>query len=208
MKTPYFLFEFIKQLREKETVVLYNNFLAISQHDSTETSKYLFREYNREALNFPFSIPEFDESAAIYAASQVYYLSQVLLYRKHNLTELQSLFLQFDGELTSSSILSVDLVFRFLPDYKQAFSEIDSEDIVIDFIDALLSKWHYSAIPFVKNIENLSFNPIIADPCMKQMYINRIIESKCTQLAQLPIFYEDIKAILGDYKPYFWATFV
>ena len=103
-----------------------------------------------------------------------------------------------------SQILSADLTLRFLPIVLQQADDIDPEDPLIELIEQVLTLWHYSSIGYLLKEEDLDFESILKNPCLLQLYTNRVIEKKADDLAQKPQLQKHIKASLGDYKELLW----
>lgn len=196
--------ETIYHLRTIEQVILYNKLLAITVTEEKEVVDFLETEYEREALNYPFEAPVFNAKASIWASKIVYFSAQLLLYREHKEAELNSLLPDFDGIIDASALLSADLCLRFLPQIVLEIDKIDPEDVVLNLLNKKLETFHYSAIGFELPAENLRLDGIFENPCLKQLYLDRIVEKKAHKLTLLPQINESLKANFGDYKKYFF----
>ena len=95
-------------LRESEEVTLYDNIFQIEEVESKAVIDYLSKEFNKEAMEYPFTSPAFSESASLWGAKTVYLVAQLILYRKNRPDELQNLIENFQEEITPSTILSAD----------------------------------------------------------------------------------------------------
>ncbi len=206
MRKNYF-FEMIKSLRESEEVVLYQNILKISAKEKALVVDFLRKAYEEEVHTYPHLAPTFDSKAALYAAEVVYLTAQLILYRKDGIADLEALFSQEQLELTASNILSVDLCLRFVPDMLVELKMIDPEDGLIHVLEELLKKWHYSAVNYEQEVETLNFDIIINNPCLKQLYLNRIVLRKNKKLAGLKQFNSAIQGNLGIHTQEFWSDF-
>ncbi len=202
----YFL-NMIKNLRQNEEVMLYDNILKFSEIEAENTINFLKKEYQNESLNFPFKHPDFDKNVALWAAKTVYIAAQLILYRENKSEDIPTLLPDFQSPISPSSILSADLCLRFLPDMLVQLKFFDSEDPLVEILEKILSQWHYSGINYPLAIEKLDFAVIDSDNCLKQLYINRIIENKKIHLAKLPHFKDTILANLGIYGKEFWKEF-
>jgi hypothetical protein len=188
-------------------VVLNNNIFEIGDAEKKQAQQFLQKEYEREALSFPYVAPPFDASAALYAAITTYQLAQLLLYRQQRPEEVLMLLQPYPEKITAGAMLSADLTFRFLPDFFYQFKAIDFEDPVLPFVLTLCEHWHYAAIRMEQDVSNLDFSMVQADACLMQLYIDRIIESKNIALAHLPFFKERIEGILSIHKETLWNNF-
>lgn len=198
----------IKQLRENEEVMLYGNVLDIESEDIAETVQFLEKEYRAESANYPYCPPEFNVEAALWGAKTVYVAAQLLLYRENRISELHTLITSYSGEITSSAILSADLCLRFLPELVKELKVIDPEDLLIELLVKQLEIWNYSAISYSGiDYANCIFTNVHENECLKQMYVNRIIEFKNRKMAQLETFLPLVKSALGIYADTFWSGF-
>lgn len=206
MDNNYFL-QMIQNLRQNEDILLYGNILTITKNETTSVIDFLKKEYGQEALEFPFTAPEFDESAAIWAAKTVYITAQLMLYRENKAVDLPGLLPNYSGEINAAAILSADLCLRFLPNMLQQLKFIDSEDALNEILINLLQQWHYSGINYQLENSNLNFEHIITNKCLHQLYVNRIIDTKNIQLAQHAACINLVKASLGNFATKFWNNF-
>ncbi|MEP4780809.1 MAG: hypothetical protein ABJZ18_07540 [Algibacter sp.] len=197
----------IKDLRQQEIVTLHNNILKIEDSTATPVVEFLKHEYIQEALEYPRDPPPFNKDAAIWASKTVYIVAQLILYREHKEVELVSLLPEFEYEITASSILSADLCLRFLPEMIKQLSVFDVTDAIIPLLEDILLNWHYSGIDYSLDIYVLSFDTIQGDDSLLQMYTDRIIKYKKTQLAKHILFYPLVAAHLGDFSSDLWNDF-
>jgi hypothetical protein len=191
-------------LRSNEEILLHTKIMDISEREEKLLLQFLENEYQKECPNYPFMAPSFDKNAALWAAKIIYFASQLLLYRENKTEELNSILPAYPNAITPSSILSVDICLRFLPSVILNAKNIDADDAIVPILENHLQTWHYSGIGYDLDKEKMAFNVIFADDCLKQLYINRIIEKKCKSLTELPILKSEILASLGNYKNYFW----
>lgn len=206
MHTNYFLW-MVKSIRQNEEVMLYANILEITEEESIKVIEFLKSEYQLESFNYPFCTPAFNSEAALWAAKLLYIAAQLMLYRENKEADLEKLITEFNREIKPSEILSADLCLRFLPAIIVQLKIIDPEDRLISILEGHLKRWHYSAINYTLEIENLDFKQIHESPTLEQLYINRIIEYKKIKLAKLPKFKQRIDAHLGIYVKEFWNEF-
>jgi len=201
---PNYLFHFIENIRKNQRVILYNNILEIDKDDLSETVSFLKNEYENEKLNYPYHAPNFDTDAAIYSAKITYYIAQLILYRNIDITDTQKYFTPFQKSLEASSILTADLLFRFLPQFHLELMKIDFEDGLMQEVINLMNTWHYSSIAFHKESNHLDTIEWYNNECYQQLYIDRIIEVKNHYLADHPKIKPYIKGHLSIYKKHYW----
>ena len=204
----YYCLRMIRQLREKEEICLYGNVLDIGVGELEDLKHFLQREYEQEVLEYPYEAPAFHPDAALWAAITINTAAQLLLYREHNEEEVEDLFPKMEGTLDASSILSADLCLRFLPFILKELSALDPEDALLELLEPTLGRWHYSGINYELQVEQLDFEPIVANSCLHQLYCNRVIAYKKLKLAQHPALSGTISANLGVFKGEIWPTFL
>lgn len=197
----------VQHLRQHEEVMLFGNLLHIDEADAAETVAYLQEEYRAESLEYPYTAPPFDAAAALWAARTMNMAAQLLLYRENKPDDLGTLFPRFDREIDTASMLSADLCLRFLPDTLRELKMIDSLDSLILILETILCQWHYSGIHYPLDFSKVDFEAGLADPCMRQLYTDRIIRYKNISLAQHGLFRNHISAALGLYAPDYWKEF-
>ncbi len=208
-QTNSYYLDVIKLLLEKEEVLLYERILTISQEEEESVSHYLQQHYKQEAANYPFEAPPFNHSAALWASKVVYISAQLILYRSQNKEDLSTILPLEEFAFTPSNILSVDLCLRFLPSMCEELELIDYQDILLPTLKKILSKWHYSKVGLERWEEMPpSWDTIAKDPCLLQMYTDRIIQHKHKQLAAEPLFNNQIKAAFGLHGKHYWAQFL
>ena len=203
MGNTYFT-DMIIRLRRQEEILLYNNIIEVTEPESKAAIEFLRKEYEQEALDHPYTVPEFDPAAAVWAAKTVYVTAQLMLYRENRADDLQALLPAFPGEITPSAVLSADLCLRFFPSILFQLKVIDTADALIPLLEAELHRWHYSGLQYPLETDKLDFTVIATNECLGQLYTNRIIDYKKIQLAKHPACKDRIVASLGLYADEFW----
>ncbi len=197
----------VQHLRQHEEVMLFGNILHIEETDAAETVAYLQEQYRAESLEYPYTAPPFDAAAALWAAKTINMAAQLLLYRENKPDDLGTLFPAFKREIDAACMLSADLCLRFLPDTLRELKIIDSLDPLILILEDILEQWHYSGIHYPLDLSKVNPEAGLADPCMRQLYLDRIIHYKTISLAQHELFRHHISAALGLYAPDYWKEF-
>lgn len=195
----------IQILREREDLILYGNLLEVEKEE--EVGFFLRDEYENEIKDFPFISPAFNTNAAIWAAKTIYISAQLILYRENKINELELLLPDYKDEIDSSAMLSADLCLRFLPSMLIQLKLIDSEDPLIEILEKKLSVWHYSALSYNLNFDEVDFKIIITDKCLEQLYLDRITKYRKLELSQNSQFKESILANFGNYAKELWEEF-
>ncbi|WP_316793772.1 hypothetical protein [Pedobacter frigoris] len=197
----------LNNLRIYEELTLYGNLLDISDADERQARQFLGSEYKDESQSYPYDIPDFDSDAALWGARVVYVAAQLLLFRQHKSENLKDLISDFSQAPTPAMMLSADLCMRFLPDILHQLKYIDPEDVLIDLLEGILRKWHYSAVAYPLDCNNMSFENLDQDQCFLQLYLNRIVEYKNLSLAHHVFFASRVAANLGIYASELWNDF-
>ena len=203
----HYFYNTIYQLRTKEEIILYDKLFDIKEGDEALVKEFLQIEFNIESKNHPFSTPKYDAESALWAAKIVYTACQILLYREHKEAELTDLLPAFTQPITTEAILSADLCLRFLPQILAEAKLIDPEDYLIPILESILNQWHYSGIGIPLSLKNLDCELIFSNPCLEQLYIDRVIDKKDKKRAELPQMLEKIRATLGNYTEKYWNEF-
>ena len=198
----YFL-STISHLREQEEMLIYDRFTFPTAKEEKAVADLLREEYAKEVLNFPGAAPPFEWEAAVWAARIVFNASQLLLSREKDAQDIVELLPPYSGTMTPAAILSADLCLRCLPDIIEKAREINPDDQLIGLLEELLPVWHYSGIGYFRG-DLSDFSPILADNCLRLLYIDRVIERRVTALANLPELRPGILAVMGDHGTSFW----
>jgi hypothetical protein len=206
MHENYFL-KSIQALRHQEEILLFEHALTFSAQDIQEVVDFLALEYERESMEYPYIPPDFDPLAAEWAAKTVYVSTQLLLFRESSVDDIASALPAFSHQITPSAILSSDLCFRFIPSIIRQLVLIDSQDELISFLESHLLVWHYSGITYPLDTTLLSFESILSNPSLHQLYINRVLSAKNINLALHPACRQRIDANISIFAEDFWKEF-
>lgn len=191
-------------LRTQGNMTIFTDLQEISLEETDAAADYLESEFENERLEFLSDKIEFDRSAAIWAAKVLYYSAQLYLIRKDTAKNLDQLVSQFKGNKHVSSILSADLSLRFLPQTISALQNADPEDPLIQILENILKKFHYSAIGFDLDLEKVNWEEELKDRTYRKLYLERIVEKKAISLAEIPYINQLLIAEFGMYKDIFW----
>lgn len=193
----------IKHLRVDEEVILYRNIPLITSVEELSVAGFLKEEYDKESINYPNAAPAFNTEAALWGARIVYYASIFFVYRENKEKELQPFFPEYPLKIDASAMLSADLCLRFLPIVIENIQAVDPEDTILPLLNNQLLQWHFSAVGHLNLPENIDYD-IFGNLCFRQLYTDRIIETKSESFARSSLFQQYIKASLGNLAPYFW----
>lgn len=207
VQTNYFL-QTLEHLRNYEEVLLYANLLEITSENELEAVEFLRKEFEHEKINYACKIgQDFDSNAALWAAKTIYISAQLMLYRENKDAELEILLPSYQLSKSASSQLSADLVLRFLPDIITHLKMINPEDSLISILEHHLIQWHFSGIKYALNAEDLDFSFVTVDPCLTQLYVDRVIEYKRISLAKHSALINGVKSSLGMFAAVYWKDF-
>lgn len=198
--------ETIYHLRTIEQLILYKKVMKVSAHEEAETIELLRDEYEKEQLGYPYKVPGFDESAALWASKIVYFSAQFLLIRGDTEKDLEKFLPAFGGTINASSMMSADLCLRFLPQILREFENIDPDDAIIPILVSHLKDFHYSNIGWEHTIDTIDMK-ILQDSCFRQLYLDRITERKDIQLSKIPEINKMLQGNFGNYAATFWKNF-
>lgn len=201
IQTP--CFDTIQHLRSEEEIILFNRISQIAPAEEALLLEFLETEYQNECLDYPFTPPQFQPAAAIWAARTLYFSAQLLLYRENKEQELPILLPAFTGEINPSAILSADLCLRFLPDIVRQSKDIDIEDRLNHLLETILYDFHYSGIGLLAPTDTMQWND---DPCLSQLYLNRVVQRRAAKLAEWPPVKAGLLLNMGNFATDFMKT--
>lgn len=197
----------LRAIREQEEIILYDNILHVSEHEQHQAIDFLNHQYQKESIDYPHKAPSFDSNAALWGAKTLYHSAQLVLYRENKDADLEQIIPNYSGAITPNAMLSADLCLRFIPGILMQLNLIDAEDKLIDVLEKILEKWHYSGIAHEIPTESVDFTTILSDACVLQLYLNRVIEYKNLKLATHPALQKHLIANLGIHGDEFWKAF-
>ncbi|MFL9838386.1 hypothetical protein ABS768_12795 [Flavobacterium sp. ST-75] len=201
-KQPFL--ETLYKTRTIGEIVLYNERSDIPRSEKAAALDFLKSEYERESTDYPYLAPVFDDEAALWGATTLYYAAQLYLYRKDETSQLTTILPDYSKEPNASALLSADLCLRFLPQIVAMLKAADPEDLLIPVLNKHLEKFHYSVIGFDANLGNFNFSILNTNQCFKQLYLDRIIERRDIAFAGNDQVKQWLNECLGDHKKIFW----
>lgn len=203
---PNFFLDSISHLRTHGHLIISDDLLKTTRTEDDEIVLYLEQEFEKECLTLPIEAPQFSAKAALWAAKIVYYASLLLLHRKDTKKELEVLFPNFDGPQNVSTILSVDLTLRYLPQIYMELESIDHQDPLVGIIKTLLEIWQYSSIRSNFKVDEINTSPYLKSPVLKQLFLDRIVNKKALNWAQDETINPILVQYLGFYKNDIWKA--
>ena len=196
-------------------MLIYDRYTSTTGADSAAVGNFLRTEYEKETVGFPGYPPAFVEEAAVWAAGIVFNAAQLLLLRASNEKDVEQLLAAYPAAVDAGAILSADLCLRCLPDVIAQTSEITPDDPLIPLLEGILWEWHYSGVGYF-NEGSISgdgvscrgkcfdWAAVLANDCLRRLYVDRVISRRATALANDPVLRSDVRAALGDHGARFW----
>ncbi|KIC62001.1 hypothetical protein [Chryseobacterium taiwanense] len=191
-------------LRKEECITIFTDIQEISQKEEQDAADYFESEFEKERLEFLSDQINCDRETAVWAAKIMYHSAQLHLIRENTAKDLNKLIPPFKGKRDTSSLLSADLSLRFLPQIIAVLQSADQEDAVIKMLENILKQFHYSAIGFDLELENINWEEELKDKTYRKLYLERIVEKKAYPLAEIPYINQLLIAEFGMYKDIFW----
>lgn len=201
-KSPFLDTVFL--LRKDESITIFEDIKEISQKEEQDCALYFESEFEKERLEFLSDTIEYDRETAVWAAKVLYHSAQLYLIRKNTAKDLSKLIPDFKGKRSVSALLSADLSLRFLPQILVALQTADSKDPLVPMLEGILRNFHYSAVGFEVNLENINWEEELKDATYRKLYLERIVERKAYSLAEIPHINQLLIAEFGMYKDEFW----
>lgn len=191
-------------LRKEECITIFSDLKEISKKEEQDAADYFETEFEKERLEFLSDQIECDKETAVWAAKVLYHSAQLYLIRKDTAKDLDKLIPQFKGKKNVSSLLSADLSLRFLPQIISSLQIADPEDPLIKMLENILHQFHYSGIGFDLDLEKINWEEELKEKTYRKLYLERIVEKKAHQLAEIPYINQLLTAEFGIYKDEFW----
>jgi hypothetical protein len=161
-------------------------------------------------LELPGVAPDLDVQSALWGAETLYRLCQILVFRAVGPQQADALLLQPSPDATNASVVySVDVTMRYLPDVCRLTKAASVNDPWIDRLAELAGDWPLSSVG-VENVALKSIEAIACDPCLKRLYVDRIIAATDRSRISDPQIRSAVKTALGahcDWAPtvYSWV---
>ena len=191
-------------LRKDECITIFSDIKEISKKEEQYASDYFETEFEKERLEFLSDQINCNKETAVWAGKILYHSAQLYLIRRDTAKDLGQLIPPYKGTRDVSSILSADLSLRFLPQIVDGLQTADPEDPLIKMSENILSQFHYSAIGSDIDVEKINWEEELKDKTYRKLYLERIVEKKAYQFAEIPYINQLLIAEFGMYKDTFW----
>lgn len=148
--------------------------------------------------HLPVDPPATDRPSVAWAAAMFYGAAQLTVYRELGESEID---LRLTKELTTSAhpastVYSVDLVFRRLPDLVRIVRGINAEDALLSVLLEWCRCWPLSSVG-VSDVGEIDIEPILGDRCLALMYTDRVLDSGDVARSHHPGMAEWIRGAVG-----------
>jgi len=152
-----------------------------------------------QRLNVPGSAPDLVPEAATWAATRLYRGCQALVCREIPPAEMAA-FLREPCPCAESPAVdySVDLVFRFLPALLTIARRVSTDDPLVAELLELGRAWPLSSVG-MEGVGAVKATRLLSDPCLRQLYIDRILLSGDAARLNDDAIRAAAKAALGAY---------
>ncbi len=202
--TGNFFLETIIGLRHDEDLILHRKITSFSEGEDFLVMEFLEREFEKERITYPNPVPVFNNEVALFGAKLLYVVAELILYRELDLKQIQLIWPRYDGKVDAGALLSADLCLRFLPQITWQLKSIDPDDEILSLVNKELERWHYSAVGYEILVDGLQWEQLENNSCLMQLYANRVIERKASDLAALPQMSSWVKETMGNYEAALW----
>ena len=180
---PNFFLDSIAHLRTHGHLIIRDDILKTTKSEDEDITLYLEQDFEKECLSLPFEAPRFNPNAALWASKIVYYATLLLLHRKDTKKDLETMFANYTDVVDLSSILSVDLTLRFLPQVFLELEAIDPQDPLVPILKQILNIWQFSAIHQTFKADDIDKHIYLDNIKTKQLFLNRIVDKKAINWA-------------------------
>jgi len=191
-------------LRKEECITIFSDIKIISSKEETDAADYFEGEFEKERLEFLSDQMMCNREAAVWAAKVLYHSAQLHLVRENTAKDLGTLIPQFKVVRDIDSILSADLSLRFLPQVIEVLQAADSEDPLVKMLEHILQQFHYSGVGYTLELGNINWEEELKDKTYRKLYLERIVEKKAYQWAEIPYLNQLLMAEFGMHKDLFW----
>lgn len=201
------LTDFISGLINDGSVTVAPKIIPFSADDLKQATIHLQQYQEDDTADMPYSAPEPDLAAALWAAEYLYRTVQFILIRNLDENALHNCIQPYTGNMTPAAAYSADLTLRYLPDLLNLAKGLSPDDPLVKQMRATAATWPLSAaaINDMPAGENLSV--ILSHPSLRQAYVDRIIyagnKEKCSHPDCLPL----VREALGAHTATLWPQF-
>lgn len=199
------LANFLRQLQDSGEIVFDSN--APPNLEATEEAdaiQQLLELDKRRRLELAHEAPRLRVDAAMWAARLMFRISQFLVYREIPAKQIEAdLGEACPGEPDDEQIYSADLILWRLPELTQRAIQIASSDPLVQQLLKLAWEWPLSSVGIAlevpENGPEPNLAPVLDNPALCQLYVDRILAAKDTSRLHHPEVVNAISNALGGY---------
>lgn len=200
------LTNFISGLINEGNVTVAGELLSFDEADLRTAGIHLQQYYEDDCREMPFTAPDLDIHAALWAAGYLYTTVQFILLRNLDASLMETHLVPYTGERTPAAIYSADLTLRYLPDLFMLAKGLSPADPLITRFYETAHQWPFSATTIPLN-DNVDISVINSHPSLRQAYTDRIIQARNLPLCSLPENLPFVQAALGSHTTVLWPQF-
>lgn len=181
--------------------------IASFEPDDLESSRLvLHRFYERDVLDMPGIPPAFEPEAALWSAAFLYHSIQLVLLRHLGEDAIHEYLKPYDGTASPAAIYSADLCLLQLPNLLSLAKALAPDDPLVLHLKETLKLWPFSAAE-IDLLQEAGIAPVLKDPCLQRVYIDRIIDSGNIKKASREPIQTLVRETLGDHASLLWPEF-
>jgi hypothetical protein len=168
--------------------------------DDQQRAIGVLREFERyDRANWPDGQPEFSEQVGLWSANLLYRACHFVVGRDANPESLErALTVKSPEPPAASAHYSADLSLRFLPDVFKLARAAAADDPLVEMLLNLAKQWPLASVGMTA-VRNVDVSCIVRNPCLLQMYVDRLISRSDLSRLNHPTVREAAQASLGLY---------
>lgn len=171
-----------------------------SARDATAADLLGFEKSYR--LSLPHQPPKPQPAPLVWGAQTLAWAASLLVDRDQGDTQLpQELRSTFPKTRDPETLYSVDIMLRFLPSLVERADNIDPHDPLLATLRELAESFPLSSVGAAGlNSANFELSAIEAQPCLRRLYVDRIVERRDKSRVGVDWIRATIAADAGDYS--------
>ncbi|MCA9142072.1 MAG: hypothetical protein KDB05_04770 [Planctomycetales bacterium] len=172
---------------------------AVSTADQQEAVR-LLRECERcDRANWPDGPPTYSEQIGLWSANLLYRACHFVVDRDANPESLSRVLMAEPPEpFSATTHYSADLTLRFLPDVLKLARSAAGDDPLVAMLLTLGEQWPLASVG-MGPLPAVNVRCIVADPCLRQAYVDRILKKSDLSRLNNSTVRQAIQASLGLY---------
>lgn len=196
---------FINDLITTGRVSIPGRIVFFDGEDRDATAPLLQQLYRDAALDCPAPVPAFAPQTAFTAAKFLYVAIQLAVLREEGEDSIRQHLPSFIPE-NAADVFSADLVLCYVPQLIRLVKGLAPADILVEKLLETAAIWPLSSVGIeLKHPANEDI--ILADPALKQLYADRIVEYKDKTRVSSAVIREQILESAGEHISVFWPGF-